>query len=287
MRKSSHHVSHPMPLRPTLTWRSSYSQSDVYLMNELQQIKGIGPKYAQKLADAGIVTLQDLAAATPEQLHEIIQARGGLARYEDWIQQAQQLTGAGEEPSPPEAETPEAVPSAEMEDVRAELQDLVKELNELAAELKRVAPQFQPPPYTPQRMKKLLAENLDRFAPETVKSLQESLEGTTIEDFKDFETWKGVWFTINYLIKLEASERGQALAERLARLPGVSTLADLKEMLQDTPPEEFLNPETWKGVWFVINYELKQVAGGLKQRLLGESESAEDDWDADWEEDWE
>lgn len=256
-------------------------------MNELQQIKGIGPKYAQKLADAGIVTLQDLAAATPEQLHEIIQARGGLARYEDWIQQAQQLTGAGEEPSPPEAETPEAVPSAEMEDVRAELQDLVKELNELAAELKRVAPQFQPPPYTPQRMKKLLAENLDRFAPETVKSLQESLEGTTIEDFKDFETWKGVWFTINYLIKLEASERGQALAERLARLPGVSTLADLKEMLQDTPPEEFLNPETWKGVWFVINYELKQVAGGLKQRLLGESESAEDDWDADWEEDWE
>ncbi len=149
-----------------------------------------------------------------------------------------------------------------------------------------MAPQFQPPPYTPQRMKNLLAENLDRFAPETVKSLQESLEGTTLEDFKDFETWKGVWFTINYLVKLEASERGHALAERLARLPGVSTLADLKEMLKDTPPEEFLNPETWKGVWFLVNYELKQVAGGVKARLLGESEQTDEEWNEDWDEDW-
>ena len=265
------------------------------IVQELQQIKGIGPKYAQKLANAGILTLQDLAAATPEQLHEIIQARGGLARYDNWIQQARELIGAGEgapavEEAPPAVEekaAPETAP-AKSEDLQADLQDLVEELNELASELKQIAPQFQPPPYTPQRMKNLLAENLDRFAPETVKGLQESLEGTTIEDFKDFETWKGVWFTINYLIKLEASERSHALAERLAQLPGVSTLADLKEMLKDTPPEEFLNPETWKGVWFLINYELKQAAGGLKHRLLRESDEADEDWDDDWnEEDWE
>ncbi len=276
--------------------------------HDLQQIKGIGPTYAQKLADAGIVTLEDLARATPEQLHEIVHARGRTANYDAWIQQARELiaasgeapeaaapsaeeaTPAAEEAAPVTEEAPEEqaeeAPQAEGE-LHAELQDLVEELNNLAAELKRLAPQFQPPPYTPQRMKTLLAENLDRFAPETVKGLQESLEGATLDDFKDFETWKGVWFTINYLIKLEASERGHALAERLAHLPGVSTLADLKEMLKDTPPEEFLNPETWKGAWFLINYELKHVASDLKNRLVGGATQEEDDWDDEtWDDDW-
>jgi hypothetical protein len=40
-------------------------------------------------------------------------------------------------------------------------------------------------------------------------------------------------------------------------------------MLQDTPPEEFLDPETWKGVWFLVNYELREVASGLKKRAQG------------------
>jgi len=97
-----------------------------------------------------------------------------------------------------------------------------------------------------------------------------------IDDFKDIETWKGVWFTLNYLVKLEATERGHVLADRLSHLPGVSTLADLKEMLQDTPPEEFLNPETWKGMWFLVNYELRNTAGGMKRRFLGE-QTAEDE----------
>ncbi len=280
-------------------------------IQELQQIKGIGPKYARMLVDAGIVNLDDLAAATPDDLQAIVQARGGLNRYEDWIQQARALVNEkAERVSQEEVERTEGVDvvteaasaaspmvetsaaqseaSLQRDALEAELQDVMAELNELAAELKRLAPQFQPPPYTPQRMKMLLVENLDRFAPETVKSLQESLDGTTIEDFKDFETWKGVWFTINYLIKLEASERTHALAERLSRLPGISTLADLKEMLQDTPPEEFLNPETWKGVWFLINYELKNTASGLKKRLRGASadltqEDEQDAWGDTWE----
>jgi len=240
-------------------------------MKDLQKVNGIGPVYAQKLFDAGIKTLEDLAASTPEQLAEIIQARGGLARYEDWIQQARALTTPqAEEPAAAEAAiAPEAAQEGE---IRAELKDLVTELNELAEQLKQIEPHFQPPPYTPQRMKQVLNENLDRFTPETVKSLQESLEGTSIDDFKDIETWKGVWFTINYLIKLEATERSHALADRLSHLPGVSTLADLKEMLKDTPPEEFLNPETWKGVWFLVNYEVRQAAGGLKKRVLREAD---------------
>ncbi len=238
---------------------------------ELQQIKGIGPKYAQKLADAGITSLADLANSTPEQLHEIVHARGATARYDDWIAQARALTGAEAEQIPAK-ETPAAAGAGE---IQVELEDLVTELNELAGQLKQIEPHFQPPAYSPQRMKKVLTENLDRFTPEAIKGLQESLDGTSIDDFKDIETWKGVWFTLNYLVKLEATERSHVLAERLAQLPGVSTLADLKEMLQDTPPEEFLNPETWKGVWFLVNYELRNVASGLKKRALGTGDEDE------------
>ncbi len=242
---------------------------------DLQQIKGIGPKYARKLSDAGITTLEQLAASTPEQLQAIIQVRG-LANYEDWIRQARELTSQLQEGV---AEAEAAAESGSETETQADLQDLVEELNDLAAELKRLEPHFEPPAYSPQRMKAVLTENLHRFTPEAVKSLQESLEGTSIEDFKDIETWKGVWFTLNYLIKLEASERSHALAERLAKLPGVSTLADLKEMLKETPPEEFLDPETWKGVWFLVNYEVRNLAGGLKKRVLRESdeEETEDD----------
>jgi len=249
-------------------------------IQELQQIKGIGSKYARMLHDAGITNLVDLAASAPDHLHEIIQARGGLAHYDDWIQQARELTGL---------EKPEALEaSQEQVEIQAALKDLVAELNDLAAQLKQLEPYFQPPQYSPQRMKTVLAENLERFTPETIKSLQESVEGTSIEDFKDIETWKGVWFTINYLIKLEARERASSLAKRLAQLPGVTTLADLKEMLQDTPPEEFLNPETWKGVWFLVNYELKNAASDIKKRVQRKSEDAEAE-EADWEdwEDWE
>ena len=240
---------------------------------DLQQIKGIGPKYAQKLSDAGISTLADLANSTPEQLHEIVHARGATARYDDWIAQARALTGAQAE-TPPATGAPSA---AETDELQVELEDLVSELNELASQLKAIEPQFKPPAYSPQRMKEVLSENLDRFTPEAVKSLQDSLDGTSIDDFKDIETWKGVWFTLNYLIKLEATERSHILAERLSHLPGVSTLADLREMLEDTPPEEFLNPETWKGVWFLLNYELRNVASGIKKRTLGDGDAGEDE----------
>ncbi len=58
----------------------------------LEQIKGIGRVFAQKLNAAGIYTLADLATQTPERLREIIGASrtAGMIQPADWIQQAQQ-----------------------------------------------------------------------------------------------------------------------------------------------------------------------------------------------------
>ncbi len=155
-----------------------------------------------------------------------------------------------------------------------ELQSLLVELNELTRELNKLVPTYAPPDYSPQGMVDLLRGNLDRFTPETVRELQSSLEGTTLDDFRDIETWKGMWFTLNYLIKLEAAERAGNLAQRLSGLPGVSTITDLKEMLADTPPEEFLKFDTWKGIWFIANYEVQNQAQSLRVRFLGSGDDS-------------
>jgi len=156
----------------------------------------------------------------------------------------------------------------------AELRSLLVELNELTEELNKLVPDYSPPDYSPQGMLDLLKVNLDRLTPETVKDLQASLEGTSLEDFRDIETWKGMWFTLNYFVKLEASERTGNLAQRLSGLPGVSTIADLKEMLAGTPPEEFLKVDTWKGIWFIANYELQNQAQNIKARFLGSGDES-------------
>ncbi|MEZ4868182.1 MAG: helix-hairpin-helix domain-containing protein [Caldilineaceae bacterium] len=63
------------------------------VQERLEQIKGIGRVFAQKLNAAGIYTLADLAAQTPERLRDIIGTNraGSMTQPADWIQQARQL----------------------------------------------------------------------------------------------------------------------------------------------------------------------------------------------------
>ncbi|WP_435196253.1 class III poly(R)-hydroxyalkanoic acid synthase subunit PhaC [Natronomonas sp. EA1] len=53
---------------------------------DLERIDGIGPTYAERLIDAGIHTVAQLREADPETVAEA--AKVGVARAEDWIEQA-------------------------------------------------------------------------------------------------------------------------------------------------------------------------------------------------------
>lgn len=60
--------------------------------DELTTIKGIGPKYAQVLNDAGITRYAQLAAHSSATLQEIIRAAGGRTLDVDvWIEQAKSM----------------------------------------------------------------------------------------------------------------------------------------------------------------------------------------------------
>ncbi len=61
--------------------------------NQLQLIQGIGPAYARRLNEAGILTLEDLAQCTPEQITGIVQPKKWQhIEPTEWIREARALT---------------------------------------------------------------------------------------------------------------------------------------------------------------------------------------------------
>lgn len=168
--------------------------------------------------------------------------------------------------APAAAETPE----------ERQFRELVAELNDLAADLQRMVDGYSPPPFTPQGMIALLKQNMHRFSPqmrlEIVRELSENLEGASPRDLLDPDTWKGMWYLLNYSIQNQSESVRDNITARLRQLPGGDALADLQGMLEGARPRDFLEIETWKGMWFLLNYTLQNQAKEMRQRLLGEPE---------------
>lgn len=74
--------------------------------DDFQQIQGIGAAIDRRLHDAGILTYQDLAALTPEQIAASLAGMAGLSpariASQDWAGQAGRLTGCAAPPLPSE-----------------------------------------------------------------------------------------------------------------------------------------------------------------------------------------
>lgn len=166
-------------------------------------------------------------------------------------------------------------------------QELVTDLNALADELRQKV-SYAPPAYTRQGLIQLIRDNLHKFSPEEriglIKQLQEGLEGSSPQDFLDPDTWKGMWFLLNYTVQNEADELRQGVGQRLAALPGakqiaslpgMTTLGEMVGMLEGSSPKDFLDVDTWKGMWFILNYSLQHEVEELKRRALGEDSHSE------------
>ncbi len=70
-------------------------------ITRLRDVRGIGPVYERRLWQAGITTLAQLAALTPEEVRAIVQPPGGFRTdVESWIEQARQQTGVARPPAP-------------------------------------------------------------------------------------------------------------------------------------------------------------------------------------------
>ena len=162
------------------------------------------------------------------------------------------------------------------EERKAEIAALTTELNGLAEELKKVEEKFSVPPFSTPHFIQLLRQNIDKFSPEMrlsiINELKDSFEGAEAKDFLDPDTWKGMWYILNYSAQNNTDSLRQILSERLSVLPGVEFAQDLRNSLEGASPKDFLEVDTWKGIWYMVNYSVRFEADRMKQRILGEHE---------------
>ena len=185
------------------------------------------------------------------------------------------------------AQAAPAMSEAEAE-LLARKKELLAELDELVADLKTAVPQSTASPYNPLQLLTYLRQNLSQFTPEVQLGILENFEGMTREDLMDIETWKGLGYMLSYSARFQASQLREKMNEQLPKplqpdtmLNFVKTNIDrftpevakgIMDSLQGATREDLTDPETWKGLWYMINYSVQFQANQLKQKLTGEAE---------------
>ena len=86
------------------------------------------------------------------------------------------------------------------EELRRQLAD---ELDQLIERIKATSPGYSPPPFSPNRLLRLINRNLERFSPELSLGILEKLRSGIGEDFFDIDTWKGIWYMLNYTLEYQ------------------------------------------------------------------------------------
>lgn len=80
----------PEPAAAPKVTRAPAAKVETAKSDDLTAIKGIGPVFAKRLAEAGLTTYAALAEASPERLRDITQAPP-MAEPDEWIAQARQM----------------------------------------------------------------------------------------------------------------------------------------------------------------------------------------------------
>lgn len=94
--------------------------------------------------------------------------------------------------------------AAGSEPSQVELQaDLQSEIDRLIARVEATT-DYKAPPFTPQALLRLLEENASRFQPEVLRGILEKLRATVSADLLDLDTWKGIWYVLNYSLQAQA-----------------------------------------------------------------------------------
>jgi 1-acyl-sn-glycerol-3-phosphate acyltransferase len=84
-----------------------------------------------------------------------------------------------------------------------ERKQLAAELDRLVERLRAVTPGYTPPPFSPQALINLIEENLEKIRPELRLGILEHLRSAISEDLFDIDTWKGIWYMLNYSLQYQ------------------------------------------------------------------------------------
>lgn len=111
-------------------------------MVELQDITGVGESRADDLVEMGYESVEDVAAADPEDLTEL--SRVGEDRAIEMVVDAQNLAGSEEEQPGEEADSPDEGTESGSETITFDEEDLDEEVEELEEEFEVEEPDDEP-----------------------------------------------------------------------------------------------------------------------------------------------
>ena len=100
-------------------------------------------------------------------------------------------------------------PEVTDEELRRQLAD---QLDQLVDRVKASTPEYIPPAFSAHRLIRMVEQNLKRFSPEMSLAILERLRSAIGEDLFDVDTWKGIWYMVNYSLEYQ----GDVLKRRLS-----------------------------------------------------------------------
>jgi len=179
------------------------------------------------------------------------------------------------------------------EQTRALLNDLNARVAELQQLLEQKNSTAESSPYSPTRLLAMIRDNVHKLTPEMQLDVLRNFQGMSAEDLLDLETWKGLAYMMTYSARFQADQMRGKVADTINQVvpepiqpsrlwqmgkSGIDRLTPefAKQILstfQGASREDLLDPNTWKGVWYMITYSLQFQAEQLKQRLSAADDS--------------
>ena len=150
-----------------------------------------------------------------------------------------------------------------------ELRKLVDELDTLLADLKKSLPESDDTLYSPLQFLTALRQNISKLSPDVRSGLLQNFEGMTREDLLDLETWKGMAYMMGYSARFQADQTREKMNDVLPTPLKPDTWINFFKKNLDK-----MDPDTWKGVWYMLDYSLRFQAEQFKQKLTGEEQES-------------
>lgn len=192
------------------------------------------------------------------------------------------------------------------------------ELDELVTELKAAAPpDADVTRYSPLGLTTLLQDYYPRLPADLQSRLLDIFGDMDVKELASIETWKGIVTMIGYSARAQAEQAAdmvdtvlpeplktrnllglfQSSADKLTpsilkdAASGVkgmaSDLEGIASNIEGMSAEDLINPETWKGLYYLLDYGLRAQVALLKERVTGGGEDdGFDDFDDDWDDDF-
>ena len=173
---------------------------------------------------------------------------------------------------------------------------LIDDLNARITELQQMVaakPAGDGAAYSPARLLTMVRDNIHKLTPEMQLDILRNFQGMSAEDLLDLDTWKGLAYMMTYSARFQAGQVRGKVSEAINQVvpepiqPGrlwqmgkagldrvtPEFAKQILGTLQGASREDLLDPDTWKGVWYMVNYSLQFQAEQLKQRLSHSEES--------------